>query len=402
MIEYTGPVIRALSMEGRLTICNMAIEAGARAGMVAPDATTFKYLEGRKFAPKGKAFERAVAEWERLATDEGAVFDRRVVIDASTLAPQVTWGTSPGQVVSVDGRVPDPNDFEDEVDRKAAERALEYMGLEPGTPITDIKIDRVFIGSCTNGRIEDLRAAAAIVRGKKVAPHVRAMVVPGSQQVKAQAEAEGLDKIFKDAGFEWRESGCSMCLGMNADILMPGRAVRFHLQPQLRRAAGQGRPDAPGQPADGGGRGDRRPLRRHPHVGRELAASRDGGLDGFPAERRRRIDGAVSKSIEGLVAPLDRLNVDTDQIIPKQFLKRMERTGFGQFLFLRLALPQQRAAQPRFRAERRAVSGRLDPAHPGQLRLRLVAGARPVGAAGLRLPGRSSRRRSPTSFTTTA
>jgi len=222
VIEYTGPVIRALSMEGRLTICNMAIEAGARAGMVAPDATTFKYLEGRKFAPKGKAFERAVAEWESLATDEGAVFDRRVVIDASTLAPQVTWGTSPGQVVSVDGRVPDPNDFEDEVDRKAAERALEYMGLEPGTHITDIKIDRVFIGSCTNGRIEDLRAAAAIVRGKKVAPHVRAMVVPGSQQVKAQAEAEGLDKIFKDAGFEWRESGCSMCLAMNADVLMPG------------------------------------------------------------------------------------------------------------------------------------------------------------------------------------
>ncbi|HLS90606.1 MAG TPA: 3-isopropylmalate dehydratase large subunit [Limnochordia bacterium] len=222
VVEYTGPVVRAFSMEQRMTICNMAIEAGARAGMVAPDATTFSYLEGRPYAPKGKGFERAVADWETLVTDAGAVFDRRYEFDVTNLAPQVTWGTSPEQVVGVDGRVPDPNDFQDEVARRAAERALEYMGLEPGMHITDIKIDRVFIGSCTNARIEDLRAAAAVVRGKKVAPTVRAMVVPGSQQVKAQAEAEGLDKIFKDAGFEWRESGCSMCLGMNADILMPG------------------------------------------------------------------------------------------------------------------------------------------------------------------------------------
>jgi len=222
VVEYTGPVIRKLGMEQRMTICNMSIEAGARAGMVAPDEKTFAYVEGRPFAPKGKAFERAVERWERLVTDPGAKFDRRVEIDASTLAPQVTWGTNPGMVVGVDGRVPDPNDFESEVDRRAAERALEYMGLEPGTYITDIRIDRVFIGSCTNSRIEDLRAAAAVVRGKKVAPTVRAMVVPGSQQVKAQAEAEGLDKIFRDAGFEWRESGCSMCLGMNPDILTPG------------------------------------------------------------------------------------------------------------------------------------------------------------------------------------
>ena len=222
VVEYTGPVVRSFSMEQRMTICNMAIEAGARAGMVAPDATTFSYLEGRPYAPKGKGFERAVADWETLVTDAGAVFDRRYEFDVTNLAPQVTWGTSPEQVVGVDGRVPDPNDFQDEVARRAAERALEYMGLEPGMHITDIKIDRVFIGSCTNARIEDLRAAAAVVRGKKVAPTVRAMVVPGSQQVKAQAEAEGLDKIFKDAGFEWREAGCSMCLGMNADILMPG------------------------------------------------------------------------------------------------------------------------------------------------------------------------------------
>ena len=222
VIEYAGPVIRSLSMEQRMTICNMSIEAGARAGMVAPDDTTFAYLEGRRFAPKGKAWEKALERWQRLPTDPGARFDKRVTINASELAPQVTWGTNPGMVVSVDGRVPDPNDFDNEVDRRAAERALEYMGLEPGTPITEIKIDRVFIGSCTNSRIEDLRAAAAVVRGKKVAPTVRAMVVPGSQQVKAQAEAEGLADIFREAGFEWRESGCSMCLGMNPDILQPG------------------------------------------------------------------------------------------------------------------------------------------------------------------------------------
>ena len=222
IVEYRGPVIRSLSMEERLTICNMSIEAGARAGMIAPDEKTFAYLEGRPFAPKGKDFERAVEYWQSLVTDEGAVFDKRYVFNVSDLAPQVTWGTSPEMVVGVDGKVPDPSSFGDEVARRAAERALEYMGLEPGTPITDIKIDRVFIGSCTNGRIEDLRAAAEVVRGKRVAPHVRAMVVPGSQQVKAQAEAEGLHEVFIQAGFEWRESGCSMCLGMNADILAPG------------------------------------------------------------------------------------------------------------------------------------------------------------------------------------
>ncbi len=222
VIEYTGEAIRSLSMEGRMTICNMSIEAGARAGMVAPDEKTFAYLEGRRHAPQGKAFERAVELWQTLPTDPGAVYDRVEVFDAAEMAPYVTWGTNPAMVVPVTGRVPDPASFAEEADRRAAERALEYMGLKPGTAIEDITIDRVFIGSCTNARIEDLRAAAAIVRGKKVHPKVYAMVVPGSQQVKRQAEAEGIDQIFKAAGFDWREAGCSMCLGMNPDVLQPG------------------------------------------------------------------------------------------------------------------------------------------------------------------------------------
>jgi len=222
VIEYLGEAIRALSMEERLTICNMSIEAGARAGMIAPDETTFAYLEGRRFAPQGKQFERAVAYWQTLPSDPDAQFDREVRLDVSAFAPQVTWGTSPEQVVAVTECVPDPATFADETKAKAAERALQYMGLTPGTPIQEIKIDRVFIGSCTNGRLSDLRAAAAVVKGKKVAPHVRAMVVPGSQRVKKLAEEEGLHEIFLKAGFEWRDSGCSMCLGMNPDILQPG------------------------------------------------------------------------------------------------------------------------------------------------------------------------------------
>ncbi len=222
VIEYRGEVVKQFSMEERMTICNMSIEAGARAGMVAPDEKTFEYVKGREFAPKGEDWERAVEAWKKLSTDPGATFDKEIDFDVTDLAPLVSWGTNPGQVVPVTGVVPDPASFENEVERKAAERALEYMDLKPGTPISDIKIDRVFIGSCTNARIEDLRAAAAVVKGHKVAPNVRAIVVPGSQTVKAQAEAEGLDEIFKAAGFEWRESGCSMCLGMNPDILQPG------------------------------------------------------------------------------------------------------------------------------------------------------------------------------------
>ena len=222
VVEYRGPALRGLTMENRMTICNMSIEAGARAGLIAPDATTFAYVEGRPHAPRGREWERALEQWQGLPSDPGAAFDRSVVLDAARLAPQVTWGTSPGMVVGIDGRVPDPADFADLDERRAAERALVYMDLQPGTPIQGIAVDRVFLGSCTNARIEDLRAAAAVVRGRHVAPGVRAMVVPGSQAVKAQAEAEGLDALFRAAGFDWRESGCSMCLGMNPDILQPG------------------------------------------------------------------------------------------------------------------------------------------------------------------------------------
>jgi 3-isopropylmalate/(R)-2-methylmalate dehydratase large subunit len=205
-----------------MTICNMSIEGGARAGMIAPDETTYEYMKDRPFMPKGADWERAVDEWRRLPTDEGAQFDKTVVIDASELEPFVTWGTNPGQVVGITGRVPDPKAMEDEGDRISAEHALEYMALEPDTAIQDITIERVFIGSCTNARIEDLRVAADVVKGKKVADTVYAMVVPGSMQVKRQAEEEGLDKVFTEAGFDWREAGCSMCLGMNPDILQPG------------------------------------------------------------------------------------------------------------------------------------------------------------------------------------
>ncbi len=222
-IEFAGPAIRALSMEGRMTVCNMAIEAGARAGMIAVDDTTINYVKGRPFSPVGPHWERAVEYWRTLHTDADAKFDAVVLINAAEIKPQVTWGTSPEMVVAIDGRVPDPDKEKDAVKRDAMEKALVYMGLKPNTAIEDIRIDKVFIGSCTNSRIEDLRAAAAVVRGKFRASNVRlAMVVPGSGLVKTQAESEGLDKIFKDAGFEWREPGCSMCLAMNADRLEPG------------------------------------------------------------------------------------------------------------------------------------------------------------------------------------
>jgi 3-isopropylmalate/(R)-2-methylmalate dehydratase large subunit len=222
VIEYAGPVIERLSLEGRLTICNMSIEAGARAGLIAPDDVTFAYLEGRPGAPKGTDWDAAVARWRTLASDDDAVFDRELEIDVSELRPQVTWGTNPGMVVPLDGVVPDPEDIADADARAAAERALAYMALEPGTPMQEIDVDRVFIGSCTNSRIEDLRVAASVVRGRQVHPSVRALVVPGSAQVKQQAEAEGLDRVFTEAGFEWRRAGCSMCLGMNPDVLAAG------------------------------------------------------------------------------------------------------------------------------------------------------------------------------------
>ena len=220
VIEYRGSAIRALSMEGRITVCNMSIEAGARAGLVAPDDITFEYLRGREFAPSGEQFEAAIADWKTLQTDDGAVFDKQVTIDASKLSPNVTWGTNPAQVVSLNGLVPTPSDYSDATERDSVTRALEYMGLKAGTAIRDIKVDTVFIGSCTNSRIEDLRAAADVVRGRKVKVK-RVMVVPGSHAVKLQAQAEGLDKIFIDAGIDWREPGCSMCFAMNPDKLAP-------------------------------------------------------------------------------------------------------------------------------------------------------------------------------------
>jgi len=224
VVEYAGPAIEALSMEGRMTVCNMTIEGGGRAGMVAPDETTFAWFTDRERpgAPRGAELQDAIARWRELRSDEGASFDRELVLDASALSPQVTWGTTPGMVTQVTASVPSPAEFDNPADREATERALRYMALEPGTPIQEIALDRVFIGSCTNSRIGDLRAAAALVAGRSVADGVRAMVVPGSQQVKAQAEAEGLDRVFREAGFDWRVAGCSMCLGMNPDILQPG------------------------------------------------------------------------------------------------------------------------------------------------------------------------------------
>jgi 3-isopropylmalate/(R)-2-methylmalate dehydratase large subunit len=222
VIEYRGEAIEALSMEGRMTVSNMSIEAGARAGMIAPDDITFSYLEGRPAAPTGASWEQALDAWRQLATDRDAPFDDEVIIDGAELRPYVTWGTNPGQVVPINGAVPDPSEFADTTEREAAERALAYMDLDPGTPMQEITIDRVFLGSCTNARLEDLQAAARVIAGRKVNRNVQAMVVPGSMPVKAAAEEEGLDRIFVDAGFEWRDAGCSMCLGMNPDILAPG------------------------------------------------------------------------------------------------------------------------------------------------------------------------------------
>ena len=254
IVEYSGEAITALSMEGRMTVSNMTIEAGARAGLIAPDEKTFDYLKGRPMAPSGELWEQAVAFWRTLKSDPGAVYDKEVTLAAAEIAPQVTWGTSPEDVIAIDATVPDPADADSEAKRTAMQRALDYMGLTPGTPMTDIPIDNVFIGSCTNSRLEDLRAAAAIIEGKKVAPHVEAMVSPGSTIIKHQAEQEGLDRIFTDAGFEWRESGCSMCLGMNPDRVAPhkrcastsnrnfegrqGRDARTHLvSPAMAAAA---------------------------------------------------------------------------------------------------------------------------------------------------------------------
>jgi 3-isopropylmalate/(R)-2-methylmalate dehydratase large subunit len=240
VIEYTGEAVRALSMEGRMTLCNMSIEAGARAAMVAPDEITFAYVKGRRFAPRGLEWDRAVARWRGLASDPGARYDAVIEVEASALSPFVTWGTNPGMVVPISGRVPAWSEMKTDADRSAAQRMLEYMGLEAGTPMETIAVNRVFIGSCTNSRLEDLRAAARVAKGYQVDPHVRAMVVPGSQAVKHEAEREGLHEIFQAAGFEWRESGCSMCLGMNPDILQPGERCASTSNRNFEGRQGQG------------------------------------------------------------------------------------------------------------------------------------------------------------------
>ena len=240
VIEYRGPAIEALSMEGRMTICNMSIEAGARAGLIAPDETTFEYLKGRPQAPTGSDWDAAVAAWAKLPTDPGARFDVELTIDASELEPHVSWGTNPGQTLPISAVVPSPSQIDDPTERDSVKRALEYMALEPGTPLEEIYVDRVFLGSCTNARIEDLRAAATLLAGKKVAESVSAMVVPGSGLVKLQAEKEGLDLIFKEAGFEWRDAGCSMCLGMNPDILSPGERCASTSNRNFEGRQGQG------------------------------------------------------------------------------------------------------------------------------------------------------------------
>lgn len=365
VIEFCGSAIRNLSIEARMSICNMSIEAGARAGMVAPDDITFEYLKGRPLAPNadGAEWKKATKYWSSLKSDAGASYDEEVYIDAKDIAPTVSWGTSPQDVVPITGVVPDPEAFGSEAKKESARRALEYMGLTPGTLMEDIELDKIFIGSCTNARIEDLRAAAQIIRGKKTARNLkRAMVVPGSGLVKEQAESEGLDRIFVDAGFEWREAGCSMCLGMNPDILLPGErcASTSNRNFEGRQGAG-GRthlmsPVMAAAAAVAGRLSDVRKLAYNDPI---LAKSTsklnvksevpeidtDGNVErlvDLPEDKEPHVNSQILKSsaglpkftkLKGIAAPLERSNVDTDAIIPKQFLKTIKRTGLGSALF---------------------------------------------------------------------
>jgi len=366
VIEFCGSAIRSLSMEARMSICNMSIEGGARAGMVAPDQITFDYLKGRPLAPKvdSPEWKKAVNYWSTLKSDEGAKWDDEIFIDCKDIAPTVSWGTSPQDVIPITGVVPSPDDFEDEDKKKSCKRALAYMGLTAGTPMQEIPVDKVFIGSCTNARIEDLRAAARVVEGKKVASNImRAMIVPGSGLIKEQAEAEGLDKIFSDAGFEWREAGCSMCLGMNPDILSPGErcASTSNRNFEGRQGAG-GRthlmsPVMAAAAAIVGNLADVRKLappsmaaaKGSPKI--ELDAhmediSSDEDLDRImdlpvdpvshpPSTSTKGVSAGMPKfeTLRGYAAPMDIANVDTDAIIPKQFLKTIKRSGLGSALF---------------------------------------------------------------------
>lgn len=387
VIEFCGSAIRALSMEARMSICNMSIEGGARAGMVAPDETTFEYLKGRPLAPKvdSEEWKRAIKYWTSLQSDEGAKYDIDVFIDAKDIAPTVSWGTSPEDVVPITGSVPDPETFATPEKQAAGRRMLEYMGLEAGTPMQDVVLDKVFIGSCTNARIEDLRAAARIMKGRKIAPNIkRAMIVPGSGLVKRQAEAEGLDKIFTDAGCEWREAGCSMCLGMNPDILSPkercastsnrnfegrqGAGGRTHLMSPVSAAACA----IIGKLADVRTLADHHaePRKASPKA-TEIKPEVDERVETDDDERAKIADmpedsGPNTNTIaassgagtsaglpkfevyKGLAAPLDRSNVDTDAIIPKQFLKTIKRTGLGSALFHALRFNEDGSENPDF------------------------------------------------------
>ncbi|KAK3176790.1 hypothetical protein OEA41_008115 [Lepraria neglecta] len=380
VIEFCGSAIRGLSMEARMSICNMSIEGGARAGMIAPDETTFNYLKGRPLAPKvdSPEWKKAVKYWSSLKTDDGAKFDEEVFIDAKDIIPTVSWGTSPQDVVPITGVVPNPEDFPTEPKRDSARRALEYMGLTPGTKMEDVELDKVFIGSCTNSRIEDLRAAAKIVDGKKIASNLkRAMVVPGSGLVKEQAECEGLDKIFMDAGFEWREAGCSMCLGMNPDILSPkercastsnrnfegrqGAGGRTHLMSPVMAAAAA----IVGKLADVRKLADRNatPSKAAPKMALTPEVSdidTDDDLDrilDLPEENQTQANNGTASlsggqpkftTLKGIAAPIERSNVDTDAIIPKQFLKTIKRTGLGSALFYALRFNEDGSENPNF------------------------------------------------------
>ncbi|GMM45301.1 3-isopropylmalate dehydratase [Pichia kluyveri] len=375
VIEFAGKAIRDLSMEARMSICNMAIEAGARAGMIAPDQTTFDYLKGRPLCPTGDEWEKAVKYWSTLYSDENAVFDKTVIIDSNDIVPTITWGNSPQDALPITAKVPDPNDFEDPIAKSGVEAALDYMGLKANTPLQEIPIDKVFIGSCTNSRIEDLREAAKVVYGHKIADNIKlALVVPGSGLVKKQAESEGLDKIFENAGFEWREAGCSMCLGMNPDILDPhercastsnrnfrgrqGALSRTHLMsPAMAAAAGivghftdirnfpyKENKDAP--KIQLGTEEEDKKLQdavyehektKYPEGETEAEKVKDEILD-IPPKSNKSID---SKSIgmekftvlTSVAAPMEKANIDTDAIIPKQFLKTIKRTGLSKGLF---------------------------------------------------------------------
>ncbi|MCJ1370672.1 3-isopropylmalate dehydratase [Loxospora ochrophaea] len=380
VIEYCGSAIRGLSMEARMSICNMSIEAGARGGMIAPDDTTFEYLKGRPLAPKvdSPEWKKAVKYWSSLKSDEGAKYDAEVFIDSKDIIPTVSWGTSPQDVVPITGVVPDPEEQPTEAKKQSARRALEYMGLQPGTRMEDIVLDKIFIGSCTNARIEDLRAAARIVEGNKVAPNLkRAMIVPGSGLIKKQAESEGLDKIFIDAGFEWREAGCSMCLGMNPDVLSPkercastsnrnfegrqGAGGRTHLMSPVMAAAAamvgklaDVRKIASNNatPAKASPKLDVSPevsdIDTDDDLERILDLPQDNHADGSSGAPKSSAGLPPFSVLKGIAAPMDRSNIDTDAIIPKQFLKTIKRTGLGSGLFFDQRFDNDGSEKPDF------------------------------------------------------